>query len=344
MVQKGHIHKNILDLIGDTPMIRLNNSVKSFQGEFFAKYEGFNPGHSSKDRIALFIIEDAERKGLINSESTIIETTSGNTGFSLAMVALVKGYNCILAVSDKSSKDKIEMLAAMGAKVYVCPSNVGPDDPKSYVNFAKKIHNETDNSIYINQYFNELNVDAHYSTTGPEIWKQMNGDMTHFIACSGTGGTISGVAKYLKEKNPNIKVIGVDAYGSVLKKFHETGVVDQNEIFPYKVEGLGKNFIPSSTKFELIDSFVKVSDKESAHSALELTKSEGIFLGYTSGSILQALKQLSGDNEFKKDSRVVVIFPDHGSRYLSKIYSDEWMFENGFYDKSNTDIKKIKYI
>ena len=344
MVQKGHIHKNILDLIGDTPMIRLNNSVKSFQGEFFAKYEGFNPGHSSKDRIALFIIEDAERKGLINSESTIIETTSGNTGFSLAMVALVKGYDCILAVSDKSSKDKIEMLAAMGAKVYVCPSNVGPDDPKSYVNFAKKIHNETDNSIYINQYFNELNVDAHYSTTGPEIWKQMNGDMTHFIACSGTGGTISGVAKYLKEKNPNIKVIGVDAYGSVLKKFHETGVVDQNEIFPYKVEGLGKNFIPSSTKFELIDSFVKVSDKESAHSALELTKSEGIFLGYTSGSILQALKQLSGDNEFKKDSRVVVIFPDHGSRYLSKIYSDEWMFENGFYDKTNTDIKKIKYI
>ena len=344
MVQKGHIHKNILDLIGHTPMIRLNNSVKSFQGEFFAKYEGFNPGHSSKDRIALFIIEDAERKGLINNESTIIETTSGNTGFSLAMVALVKGYNCILAVSDKSSKDKIEMLAAMGAKVYVCPSNVGPDDPKSYVNFAKKIHNETDNSIYINQYFNELNVDAHYSTTGPEIWKQMNGDMTHFIACSGTGGTISGVAKYLKEKNPNIKVIGVDAYGSVLKKFHETGVVDQNEIFPYKVEGLGKNFIPSSTKFELIDSFVKVSDKESAHSALELTKSEGIFLGYTSGSILQALKQLSGDNEFKKDSRVVVIFPDHGSRYLSKIYSDEWMFENGFYDKSNTDIKKIKYI
>tara|TARA_B100000131_G_scaffold323126_1_gene379993 strand:- start:13 stop:1047 length:1035 start_codon:yes stop_codon:yes gene_type:complete len=344
MVQKGHIHKNILDLIGDTPMIRLNNSVKSFQGEFFAKYEGFNPGHSSKDRIALFIIEDAERKGLINSESTIIETTSGNTGFSLAMVALVKGYDCILAVSDKSSKDKIEMLAAMGAKVYVCPSNVSPDDPKSYVNFAKKIHNETDNSIYINQYFNELNVDAHYSTTGPEIWKQMNGDITHFIACSGTGGTISGVAKYLKEKNPNIKVIGVDAYGSVLKKFHETGVVDQNEIFPYKVEGLGKNFIPSSTKFELIDSFVKVSDKESAHSALELTKSEGIFLGYTSGSILQALKQLSGDNEFKKDSRVVVVFPDHGSRYLSKIYSDEWMFENGFYDKTNTDIKKIKYI
>jgi len=260
------------------------------------------------------------------------------------MVSLVRGYKCVLAVSSKSSEDKIKMLQSMGAKIYVCPSNVGPDDPKSYVNFAKKIHDETDNSIYINQYFNELNVDAHYSTTGPEIWKQMNGDITHFIACSGTGGTISGVAKYLKEKNPNIKVIGVDAYGSVLKKFHETGVVDQNEIFPYKVEGLGKNFIPSSTKFELIDSFVKVSDKESAHSALELTKSEGIFLGYTSGSILQALKQLSGDNEFKKDSRVVVIFPDHGSRYLSKIYSDEWMFENGFYDKSNKDIKKIKYI
>ena len=344
MIQRGHIHNNILDLIGDTPMIRLNRSVKSFQGEFYAKYEGFNPGHSSKDRIALFIIEDAERKGLIKNGSTIIETTSGNTGFSLAMVALVKGYNCILSVTDKSSKDKIEMLAAMGAKVYVCPANVSPEDPKSYINFAKKIHEKTDNSVYINQYFNELNVDAHYSTTGPEIWKQMDGDITHFVACSGTGGTISGVAKYLKEKKSNIKVIGVDAYGSVLKKYHETGILDPGEISPYKIEGLGKNFIPSSTKFELIDSFVKVSDRESAHSALELTKSEGIFLGYTSGAIFQALKQLSSENEFKEESKVVAVFPDHGSRYMSKIYSDDWMYENGFYDKSNSDIKKIEYI
>ena len=344
MAQKGHIHNNILSLIGETPMIRLGRSVKLFKGEFYAKYESFNPGHSSKDRIALFIIEDAERKGLIKNGSTIIETTSGNTGFSLAMVALVKGYNCILSVTDKSSKDKIEMLAAMGAKVYVCPANVSPEDPKSYVNFARKLHNETDNSVYINQYFNELNVEAHYSTTGPEIWSQMDGDLTHFIACSGTGGTISGVAKYLKEKNPNIKVIGVDAYGSVIKKFHETGILDPGEIFPYKIEGLGKNFIPSSTKFELIDSFVKVSDKESAHSALELTKAEGIFLGYTSGAILQALKQLSRENEFKEESKVVVVFPDHGSRYMSKIYNDDWMYENGFYDKSNSDIKKIEYI
>ena len=344
MAQKGHIHNNILSLIGETPMIRLGRSVKLFKGEFYAKYEGFNPGHSSKDRIALFIIEDAERKGLIKNGSTIIETTSGNTGFSLAMVALVKGYNCILSVTDKSSKDKIEMLASMGAKVYVCPANISPEDPKSYVNFARKLHNETDNSVYINQYFNELNVEAHYSTTGPEIWSQMDGDLTHFIACSGTGGTISGVAKYLKEKNPNIKVIGVDAYGSVIKKFHETGILDPGEIFPYKIEGLGKNFIPSSTKFELIDSFVKVSDKESAHSALELTKTEGIFAGYTSGAILQALKQLSSENEFKKESKVVVVFPDHGSKYMSKIYSDNWMYENGFYDKSNSDIKKIEYI
>ena len=344
MAQKGHIHNNILSLIGETPMIRLGRSVKLFKGEFYAKYEGFNPGHSSKDRIALFIIEDAERKGLIKNGSTIIETTSGNTGFSLAMVALVKGYNCILSVTDKSSKDKIEMLAAMGAKVYVCPANVSPEDPKSYVNFARKLHKETNNSVYINQYFNELNVEAHYSTTGPEIWSQMDGDLTHFIACSGTGGTISGVAKYLKEKNPNIKVIGVDAYGSVIKKFHETGILDPGEIFPYKIEGLGKNFIPSSTKFELIDSFVKVSDKESAHSALELTKTEGIFLGYTSGAILQALKQLSRENEFKEESKVVVVFPDHGSRYISKIYNDDWMYENGFYDKSNSDIKKIEYI
>ncbi len=344
MVQKGQIHQNILSLIGDTPMIRLNKSVESFGGEFYAKYEGFNPGHSNKDRIALYIIEEAERKGLIKTGCTIIETTSGNTGFSLAMVALIKGYDCILSVTDKSSKDKIEMLAAMGAKVYVCPANVSTEDPKSYVNFAKKIHAETDNSIYINQYFNQLNIDTHYNTTGPEIWNQMEGNITHFVACSGTGGTISGVAKYLKEKNKDIKVIAVDAYGSALKKFHETGVLDPKEIYPYRIEGLGKNFIPSSTKFELIDSFVKVTDKESAYSAFEITKSEGIFVGYTSGAVYQALKQLAKNDEFDKESRVVVIFPDHGSRYMNKIYSDEWMFEQGFFDKSNVDLRKIEYI
>lgn len=344
MVQLGQIHQNILNLIGNTPMIRLNKSVESFRGEYYAKCEGFNPGHSNKDRIALFIIEEAERNGLIKSGSTIIETTSGNTGFSLAMVALIKGYNCILSVTSKSSKDKIEMLSAMGAKVYVCPADVSPDDPKSYLSLAKKLHADTENSIYINQYFNKLNIQAHYNSTGREIWEQMGGNITHLVACSGTGGTISGVAKFLKEKNKNIKVIGVDAYGSVLKKFHETGVLDADEIYPYKIEGMGKNFIPSSTKFDLIDSFIKVTDRESAYSAIEITKSEGIFAGYTSGAAFQALKQLMESGEFNKKSRVVVIFPDHGSRYMSKIYSNDWMTEQGFFDKTNDDIRKIEYI
>jgi cystathionine beta-synthase len=325
-------YNNILDLIGNTPLVKLNRVTEDLKGNFYAKIEAFNPGHSSKDRIAAYIIEEAERKGILTKGSTIIETTSGNTGFSIAMVSIVKGYDCILAVSSKSSKDKIDMLRSMGAKVYVCPAHVSADDPRSYYEVAKRLHEETENSIYINQYFNELNIDAHYKTTGPEIWNQTNGQITHLIACSGTGGTISGTARYLKEQNPNVRVIGVDAYGSVIKKYHETGKIDANEIYPYRIEGLGKNLIPNATDFAIIDEFIKVTDEESAHMAREISRSEGIFVGYTSGAAIQAVKQLEASGEFSENSNVVVIFPDHGSRYMSKVYSDQWMEAQGFLD------------
>jgi len=256
MNQSLNTHQNILQLIGNTPLIKLNNSAEGLKGDFFAKFEGFNPGHSNKDRIAIHIIDEAEKQGILKPGATIIETTSGNTGFSLAMVSMIKGYNCILAVSSKSSKDKINMLSAMGAQVHVCPANVAADDPRSYYQVAKRLHSETKESVYINQYFNDLNVDAHYRTTGPEIWNQTKGEITHLVASSGTGGTISGCAKYLKEQNPNIQIIGVDAYGSVLKKYHETQELDPKEIYPYRIEGLGKNLIPTATHFDLIDHFI----------------------------------------------------------------------------------------
>ena len=281
-------------------MVKIDNLTRDFKGIILAKLESANPGHSSKDRIALHIVESAEKKGILKPGDTIIETTSGNTGFSLAMVSLIKGYKCILAVSSKSSTDKIDMLKAMGATVYVCPANVSADDPRSYYEVAKRLHSEIKGSIYINQYFNDLNADAHYSSTGPEIWDQTEGKITHLIVCSGTGGTISGTARYLKEKNPNIKVIGVDAYGSVLKKYHETGEFDENEIYPYRIEGLGKNLIPSVTDFEIIDRYVKVTDEDSAHSARQLVKYEGIFVGYTSGAAFQAVKQLNDEKEFNE--------------------------------------------
>ena len=339
------IANNILELVGKTPLVKLDKITSALKGEYYAKIEGSNPGHSSKDRIALYIIEEAERKGLLKPGSTIIETTSGNTGFSIAMVSIIKGYDCILAVTSKSSQDKIDMLKAMGANVFICPANVPADDHRSYYQVAKKMHEEIKGSLYINQYFNELNSEAHYKTTGPEIWKQTGGKLTHLVACSGTGGTISGIGKYLKEQNPNIKIIGVDAYGSVLKKYHETGEFDEEEIFPYRVEGLGKNLIPSVTDFNVIDKYEKVNDEDSAHSAREIVKKEGIFVGYTSGAAFQAIKQLNNIEEFKDSDKIVVVFPDHGSRYLSKIYSDKWMEDQGFFDsKHETTLKKIQYI
>ena len=339
-------YNNILELIGNTPLIKLNEVTKNFKGIYFTKFEGFNPGHSNKDRIALHIINQAEEKGILSRGSTIIETTSGNTGFSLALVSLLKGYKCILAVSSKASKDKINMMKCLGAEIYVCPSNVESDDPRSYYEVAKRLNKEIKGSVYINQYFNDLNIEAHYQTTGPEIWNQTNGKITHLIACSGTGGTISGIGRFLKEKNNDIKIIGVDAYGSILKKYHETGEIDPNEIDSYRIEGLGKNIVPSATDFKIIDKFVKVTDSDSAHMAREITLNEGLFVGYTSGAAFQAVKILNDENEFDDLSCVVVVFPDHGSRYLSKIYSDEWMNNQGFYDSSFYQPKKnsINYI
>ena len=345
MNEKINAFESVLDLIGNTPLIKLNKVTENLDGNFYAKVEAFNPGHSSKDRIALYIIEEAERKGIISPGDTIIETTSGNTGFSLAMVSIIKGYNCILAVSSKSSLDKIDMLRSMGAKVYVCPANVSADDERSYYSVAKRLHEETKGSVYINQYFNQLNIDAHYKTTGPEIWEQTKGKITHLVACSGTGGTISGIAKYLKEKNPNIRILGVDAFGSVLKKYHETREFDNEEIYPYRIEGLGKNLIPSATDFDSIDHFMKVTDEESAHATRELAKREGLFVGYTSGAVLQAIRQYAQEGEFNKNSNVIAVFPDHGSRYMSKVFSDDWMNEQGFFDSVNLEeAQKIEFI
>lgn len=338
-------YDNVLSLIGNTPLIKLNRITESLPGNFYAKVEAFNPGHSTKDRIALYIIEEAERQGTLTPGDTIIETTSGNTGFSLAMVSIIKGYNCILAVSSKSSKDKIDMLRSLGAKVYVCPAHVSADDERSYYNVAKRLHEETKGSVYINQYFNQLNIDAHYKTTGPEIWEQTNGKITHLVACSGTGGTISGAAKFLKEKNPNIRILGVDAFGSVLKKYHETKEFDANEIYPYRIEGLGKNLIPTATDFDSIDHFMKVTDEESAHTTREIAKKEGLFVGYTSGAVMQAIKQYADEGEFNENSNVIAIFPDHGSRYMSKVFSDDWMNEQGFFDSVNVEeTQKVEFI
>lgn len=338
-------YNSILELVGNTPLVRLNNFTKDFSGNFYAKIESFNPGHSSKDRIAMHIIEEAERKGILSPGSTIIETTSGNTGFSIAMVSIIKGYKCVLAVSSKSSKDKIDMLRTMGATVYVCPAHVSADDPRSYYEVAKRLHQETKGSIYINQYFNELNTEAHYLSTGPEIWEQTGGKITHLVACSGTGGTISGTARFLKEQNPEIEIIGVDAYGSVLKKYHETKEFDRKEIYPYRIEGLGKNLIPEATDFDVIDEFIKVTDSESAHTAREIAKTEGIFAGYTSGAVMQAVRQLNEAGRFKSEDNVVVIFPDHGSRYMSKVYSDQWMEDQGFFDTEKVgETEKIQYV
>lgn len=343
--QQSKIYNNVLELVGNTPLVKLNHITKNFPGTYIAKLEAFNPGQSSKDRIALYIIEEAERKGILKPGDTIIETTSGNTGFSIAMVSIIKGYDCILAVSSKSSPDKIDMLKSMGAKVYVCPANVKSDDSRSYYEVAKRLHNEIEGSVYINQYFNALNTEAHFKTTGPEIWNQTNGKITHLVACSGTGGTISGTAQYLKSQNPDIKIIGVDAYGSVIKKYHETREFDANEIYPYRIEGLGKNLIPTATDFDVIDQFIKVTDEDSANTTRELAHAEGIFGGYTSGAVLQAVKQLQEQSLWVESDVVVMIFPDHGSRYMSKVFNDKWMKDQGFMDETlKPSIKTIEYV
>ena len=319
------VYDSLLDLIGNTPLLELKKITKGLKGRFFGKLEAFNAGHSAKDRVAKYVIEDAERKGLLKLGSTIVETSSGNTGYSLAMISALRGYKCIIAISDKSSHDKVEMLQALGAEVHLCPANVAPDDPRSYYEVAKRIHQETPNSIYINQYFNPLNPEAHYQSTGREIWEQTQGEITHVVVCSGTGGTISGIARYLKEQNPKVQVLGVDAYGSAIKKYHDTRKFDPAEIYPYKIEGMGKNLIPTATDFDVIDEFVKVTDKDAAITARELARTEGLFMGYTSGAAMQAVRQYAEMGRFDENSIVVVLFADHGSRYMNKIYSDEWM-------------------
>lgn len=318
-------YENILELVGNTPLVSLKKITENLPGKFLAKVEAFNPGHSAKDRTALYIINEAEKRGDLKPGSVIVETTSGNTGFSLAMISAVRGYRCILAISDKSSQDKIDMLRALGAEVHICPAKVPADDPRSYYEVAKRIHKETPNSIYINQYFNKLNIDAHFHLTGKEIWEQTAGKITHLVACSGTGGTISGIGRYLKSKNPNIKILGVDAEGSAIKKYHETREFDPNELHPYYIEGLGKNLIPSATDFDIIDEFIKVNDIESALAARKITQQMGIFCGYTSGAAFVATEKYAQKGMFDRESIVVIVFPDHGSRYMSKIYNDEWL-------------------
>ena len=319
------VYDSLLDLIGNTPLLELKKITKGLKGRFFGKLEAFNAGHSAKDRVAKYVIEDAERKGLLKPGSTIVETSSGNTGYSLAMISALRGYKCIIAISDKSSHDKVEMLQALGAEVHLCPANVAPDDPRSYYEVAKRIHQETPNSIYINQYFNPLNPEAHYQSTGREIWEQTQGEITHVVVCSGTGGTISGIARYLKEQNPKVQVLGVDAYGSAIKKYHDTREFDPAEIYPYKIEVIGKNLIPTATDFDVIDEFIKVTDKDAALTARELARTEGLFMGYTSGAAMQAVRQYAEMGRFDENSIVVVLFADHGSRYMNKIYSDGWM-------------------
>ncbi|PWG05383.1 pyridoxal-phosphate dependent enzyme [Polaribacter aquimarinus] len=320
--------KNILETIGNTPLVQLNSVTKKVDALVLAKVETFNPGNSVKDRMALKMIEDAEADGRLKPGGTIIEGTSGNTGMGLALAAIVKGYKCIFVISDKQSKEKMDILRAVGAEVIVCPTNVEPDDPRSYYSVSKRLGSETPNSWYVNQYDNPSNAIAHYEQTGPEIWEQTDGKITHFVVGVGTGGTVSGTAKFLKEKNPNIKIWGVDTYGSVFKKYHETGIFDENEIYPYITEGIGEDILPKNVDFSLIDGFTKVTDKDAAVYTRKIAKEEGIFVGNSAGSAVKGLLQLK--EHFIKDDVVVVLFHDHGSRYVGKMFNDDWMKERGF--------------
>tara|TARA_B100000497_G_C7680677_1_gene411780 strand:+ start:1382 stop:2356 length:975 start_codon:yes stop_codon:yes gene_type:complete len=320
-------YNHIIETIGNTPMVKLNKVVNT-EALVLAKVESFNPGHSTKDRMALKMVEDAEKAGLIKQGGTIIEGTSGNTGMGLALACIQKGYKLICTISDKQSKEKMDILKAMGAEVYVCPTNVAPEHPESYYSVAKRLNEEIPNSFCPNQYDNLSNRLAHYESTGPEIWDQTDGKITHFIVGVGTGGTISGIAKFLKEKNPNVKIWGVDSYGSVYKKYHETGEFDENEIYSYITEGIGEDILPENVDFDLIDHFEKVTDKDGAIYARRLAKEEGIFAGYSCGSAIAGLNQLK--SKLNKNDVVVVLLHDHGSRYVGKIFNDDWMKEQKF--------------
>lgn len=329
-----NVHQNILGTIGNTPLVKLNTMVKDIEAHVYAKIETFNPGNSIKDRMALKMIEDAEISGVLKPGGTIIEGTSGNTGMGLAIAAVLKGYKCIFTTTDKQSKEKIDALRAFGAEVIVCPTNVDPEDPRSYYSVSSRLVNEIPNAWKPNQYDNPSNAQAHYETTGPEIWEQLDGKVDHLVVGVGTGGTICGTAKFLKERNPQLKVWGIDTFGSVFKKYKETGIFDKDEIYPYITEGIGEDFLPQNVDFSLIDHFEKVTDKAAAIYTRRIPKEEGIFAGNSAGAAMAGIDQLK--HHFKAGENVVVIFHDHGTRYLAKMFNDEWMRDRGFLDTKPT--------
>lgn len=322
--------ENILETIGHTPLVKLHRVTAELPCSVFAKVEFFNPGNSIKDRMALRMVLEAEEKGLLKPGGTIIEGTSGNTGMGLALAAVIKGYKCIFTTTDKQSKEKVDILKAVGAEVIVCPTNVLPEDPRSYYSVSARLAREIPNSFYVNQYDNLANRDAHYEQTGPEIWEQTGGKITHLVVATGTGGTITGTGKYLKEQNPDVQIWAVDSYGSLLKKYFDTGEIDMSEVYPYITEGIGEDFVPKNYDMSVIDHFEKVTDKDGAVMARRISKEEGIFVGYSAGSAVAGLLQLK--TRLKPDDVVVVVFHDHGSRYVGKVYNDQWMMERGFLD------------
>ena len=323
---------NLTEGIGNTPLLKLNSVNEGIKGTILVKVEYFNPGNSVKDRIALKMIEDAEKEGILKPGGTIIEGTSGNTGMGLALVAISKGYKCIFTLADKQSKEKMDVLRAVGAEVIVCPTNVPPEDPRSYYSVARKLNEDIPNSFYPNQYDNESNTVAHYETTGPEIWKDTDGKITHYAAGMGTGGTISGTSKYLKEQNPDVITVGIDSYGSVFKKYKETGVFDEKEIYPYLTEGIGEDILPKNVDFDMVDHIVKVTDKDAAIMTRRLAREEGLFIGWSCGSAVHGALEYAKEN-LKDDDVMVIILPDHGTRYLGKVYNDDWMKDHGFLEE-----------
>ena len=331
--------ENILGTIGNTPLVKLNKVTEGIDALVLAKLETFNPGNSVKDRMAVKMVQDAEADGRLKPGGTIIEGTSGNTGMGLALAAIVKGYKCVFVISDKQSKEKMDILRAVGAEVIVCPTDVEPTDPRSYYSVSKRLSTEIPNSWYVNQYDNPSNATAHYEQTGPEIWEQTDGKITHFVVGVGTGGTISGVAKYLKEKNPNIKIWGIDTYGSVFKKYHETGIFDENEIYSYVTEGIGEDILPKNVDFSLIDGFTKVTDKDAAVYTRKIALEEGIFVGNSAGSCIKGLHQLK--EYFTPEDVVVVLFHDSGSRYVGKMFNDDWMHKMGYLDEVYTTAEDL---
>src|SRR5689334_1186470 len=323
------IYNSIVDTIGNTPLVRLNKVTRGIPGTYLAKVEYFNPGNSTKDRMAIKMIDDAEKAGILKPGGTIIEGTSGNTGMGLALTAVARGYKCIFVMADKQSQEKINILKSVGAEVVVCPTNVDPEDPRSYYSVARKLNREIPNSYYPNQYDNLSNTAAHYETTGPEIWKQTGGKITHYAATVGTGGSMCGTARYLKEQNPSLVTVGIDTYGSVFKKYKETGIFDENEIYPYLTEGFGEDILPKNVNFDVIDTFIKVTDKDGAIMARRLSREEGLFVGWSSGSAVHGALEYAREH-LKKDDVMVILLPDHGTRYLAKVYNDQWMKDHGF--------------